>query len=241
MNSDNVNTKNPIEIPNKSTFKVHEVCALTGIKSYVLRFWESEFDEISPITSSSGQKLYEQKDIEAVLVIKKLLFEDKHTIERARVEIKKLISNRELIENIYESAEFFSNENSADSYLYDDADEGLADLLDKNIINTNEAVIDMNYSKKYDVKKLDPEVIQTLKDKFMTSADSTLETLENSTQAMNEAGSSDKGLQPSTQFTQSAHNALTIRTLNDHEFKKLLLAKSKLKEMLEVLESKVTL
>ena len=78
MNSYRVNS--PIEIPNKSTFKINEVCALTGIKSYVLRFWESEFEEIAPVTSSSGHKLYEQKDIEAILLIKKLLFEDKHSV-----------------------------------------------------------------------------------------------------------------------------------------------------------------
>ena len=61
----------PVEIPNKSSFKINEVCALTGVKSYVLRFWESEFPEISPLMSSSGLKLYEHKDIEAILLIKK--------------------------------------------------------------------------------------------------------------------------------------------------------------------------
>lgn len=81
----------PIEIPNKSSFKINEVCALTGVKSYVLRFWESEFSEIAPIMSSSGAKLYEHKDIEAILLIKKLLFDDKLSIERARIEIKILM------------------------------------------------------------------------------------------------------------------------------------------------------
>ncbi|MCP4913145.1 MAG: MerR family transcriptional regulator [Oligoflexia bacterium] len=76
-----------IEIPNKSFFKLNEVCALTSVKPYVLRFWESEFEEISPTTSSSGQKLYEHKDIEAILLIKKLLFEEKMTVEAAKAEI----------------------------------------------------------------------------------------------------------------------------------------------------------
>ena len=83
----------PIEIPNKSTFKINEVCALTGIKSYVLRFWETEFEEIAPIPSSSGQKLYELKDIEAILLIKKLLFDDKLSIEKAKSEVKKLLTS----------------------------------------------------------------------------------------------------------------------------------------------------
>lgn len=76
-----------IEIPNKSHFKLNEVCSLTGVKPYVLRFWESEFDHISPILSSSGQKLFEHKDIEAIAYIKKLLFEDKMTIEQAKMEL----------------------------------------------------------------------------------------------------------------------------------------------------------
>ena len=88
----------PIEIPNKSSFKINEVCALTGVKSYVLRFWESEFSEIAPITSSSGQKLYEHRDIESILLIKKLLFEDKMTIERAKAEMKMLMPRESLVE-----------------------------------------------------------------------------------------------------------------------------------------------
>jgi len=89
----------PIEIPNKSSFKINEVCALTGVKSYVLRFWESEFSEIAPMTSSSGQKLYEHRDIEAILSIKKLLFEEKMTIERAKAEMKILMPREFLVES----------------------------------------------------------------------------------------------------------------------------------------------
>lgn len=76
-----------IEIPNKSHFKLNEVCSLTGVKPYVLRFWETEFEQISPMLSSSGQKLYEHKDIEAIAYIKKLLFDDKLTIDHAKREL----------------------------------------------------------------------------------------------------------------------------------------------------------
>lgn len=89
----------PIEIPNKSSFKINEVCALTGVKSYVLRFWESEFIEIAPIMSSAGHKLYEHRDIEAILIIKKLLFDDKFTIERAKLEMKILVPRESLVES----------------------------------------------------------------------------------------------------------------------------------------------
>jgi DNA-binding transcriptional MerR regulator len=75
-----------IEIPNKSFFKLNEVSSITGVKPYVLRFWETEFDYIiNPANSESGQKLYEQKDIEAFLLIKKVLFEDKLPIHEAKV------------------------------------------------------------------------------------------------------------------------------------------------------------
>ncbi len=76
-----------IEIPNKSVFTTDEVCSLTGVKPYVLRFWENEFDEISPILSTSGKKLFEHKDIEAIIVVKKMLYEEKITVERAKVEL----------------------------------------------------------------------------------------------------------------------------------------------------------
>ncbi|MBP9680478.1 MAG: MerR family transcriptional regulator [Bacteriovorax sp.] len=92
----------PIEIPNKSSFKINEVCALTGVKSYVLRFWESEFSEIDPLVSSAGLKLYEHKDIEAILLIKKLLFDDKLSIERARMEMKILMPKGPLVEAAFD-------------------------------------------------------------------------------------------------------------------------------------------
>ncbi len=78
-----------ISIPNKSHFTFDEVATITGVKKYVLRFWETEFDEIDPIVSSAGQKLFEHKDIDAILKIKKLLFEEKHTIEKAKAILQK--------------------------------------------------------------------------------------------------------------------------------------------------------
>ena len=71
-------------IPNKSNFKFQELTPITGVKPYVIRFWETEFPEIAPITSDSGHKLYARKDIDAILKIKKLLFEDKLSIPEAK-------------------------------------------------------------------------------------------------------------------------------------------------------------
>ena len=81
-----------LEIPNKSMFKLNEVCGLTGVKPYVLRFWESEFSEIDPIVSSSGQKMYEPKDIEAIATLKNLLFAEKMNIEQAKAELPKRLN-----------------------------------------------------------------------------------------------------------------------------------------------------
>ncbi len=60
------------------------------MKPYVIRFWETEFDDIQPVTSDSGQKLYARKDVEAILKIKKLLFDEKLTIPEARMLMKNL-------------------------------------------------------------------------------------------------------------------------------------------------------
>jgi DNA-binding transcriptional MerR regulator len=104
----------PIEIPNKSSFKINEVCALTGVKSYVLRFWESEFCEIAPLLSSAGLKLYEHRDIESILLIKKLLFDDKLSIERAKAEMKILMPREQLVESSFSECE---EEDLARDYL----------------------------------------------------------------------------------------------------------------------------
>jgi DNA-binding transcriptional MerR regulator len=73
-----------------SLVKLDEVSHITGIKPYVLRFWESEFSQIDPIISSAGQKLFSRKDIDFILDLKKVLFEDKLTIEKAKYHFDKM-------------------------------------------------------------------------------------------------------------------------------------------------------
>jgi DNA-binding transcriptional MerR regulator len=72
------------EIPDKLYFRIGEVAKLAGIKPYVLRFWESEFSGLGPKKSGTGQRLYRRKDVELVLEIKRLLYEERFTIEGAR-------------------------------------------------------------------------------------------------------------------------------------------------------------
>jgi DNA-binding transcriptional MerR regulator len=72
------------EIPDKLYFRIGEVARLTGVKQYVLRFWESEFPGLGPKKSGTGHRLYRRKDVEMVLEIKRLLYEKRFTIEGAR-------------------------------------------------------------------------------------------------------------------------------------------------------------
>jgi DNA-binding transcriptional MerR regulator len=72
------------EIPDKLYFRIGEVSKLVGVKAYVLRYWETEFPSLGPKKSGTGQRLYRRKDVEALLEIKRLLYEKRFTIEGAR-------------------------------------------------------------------------------------------------------------------------------------------------------------
>jgi DNA-binding transcriptional MerR regulator len=74
----------PVEIPNKLYFRIGDVSELTGIKPYVLRYWETEFPTLAPKKSGTNQRLYRRKDVEQVLEIKHLLYAKRFTIEGAR-------------------------------------------------------------------------------------------------------------------------------------------------------------
>lgn len=75
--------KDTPEIPDKLYFKIGEVSEITGIKPYVLRYWETEFP-LSPKKSRTGQRLYKREDIELVLEISRLLYQEGFTIAGAR-------------------------------------------------------------------------------------------------------------------------------------------------------------
>ena len=71
-------------VPKKLYYKIREVCEIVGVKAHVLRFWETEFPSLSPPKSRSGQRTYRPKDIELLLRIRKLLYEEGYTIAGAR-------------------------------------------------------------------------------------------------------------------------------------------------------------
>ena len=74
----------PVEIPNRLYFRIGDVVRLAGIPAYVLRYWETEFSQLSPKKSGTNQRLFRRKDVEKVLEIKHLLYEKRYTIEGAR-------------------------------------------------------------------------------------------------------------------------------------------------------------
>ena len=73
-----------LELPDKIYFRIGEVCEILDLEPHVLRYWETEFDALKPAKSKTGQRLYRRKDVEALLVIKDLLYKQHYTIKGAR-------------------------------------------------------------------------------------------------------------------------------------------------------------
>jgi DNA-binding transcriptional MerR regulator len=70
--------------PVQEFFSIGEVCDLTGLKAHVLRYWESQFRFLSPAKNRSGNRVYQRKEIELILLVKHLLYTEKYTIDGAR-------------------------------------------------------------------------------------------------------------------------------------------------------------
>jgi len=78
-----------VSIPeNKKYFRIGEVARIVGVEPYVLRYWEGEFPQLRPSRADSNQRIYQRKDIETLLVVKRLLYEEKLTIEGAKKRLK---------------------------------------------------------------------------------------------------------------------------------------------------------
>jgi DNA-binding transcriptional MerR regulator len=82
-----------ILIPDKLYFRIGEVATLCHLPAYVLRFWESEFPQLKPVKSSTGQRMYRKRDVESVLRIKQLLYEQGFTIAGARQHLREEIKS----------------------------------------------------------------------------------------------------------------------------------------------------
>ncbi len=86
--------------PDKLYYKIGEVAQMAGVKTSVLRFWESEFDFLSPEKSTSGQRLYSKHEVDLILQVRTLLYDEKFTIEgvKKRISAKgKLINPNDIL------------------------------------------------------------------------------------------------------------------------------------------------
>ena len=97
------------KVPTKQIFKIGEVCEMMQVEPYVLRYWETEFEELQPEKNPMGQRIYRPSDIEVIYLIKKLLYEEGYTIVGARKQLKReltkigeveQLSTQELAEDI---------------------------------------------------------------------------------------------------------------------------------------------
>ncbi|RZA06719.1 MAG: MerR family transcriptional regulator [Proteobacteria bacterium] len=77
-------------IPDRMYFRIGDVAEIAGVQPYVLRFWEKEFEFLTPIKNAAGQRLYRKSDVESVLLIKRLLYTERYSIEGAKKRIKAL-------------------------------------------------------------------------------------------------------------------------------------------------------
>lgn len=86
-------SRNEVIVPDKLYFRIGEVSSLCKLPAYVLRFWETEFPQLKPVKSSTGQRMYRRKDVETLLRIKMLLYEEGFTIAGARQQLRMEATN----------------------------------------------------------------------------------------------------------------------------------------------------
>ena len=97
-----------VQIPDdKRYFRIGEASSIIGVEPYVLRYWESEFPQIRPQRADSNQRTYQKKDLEILLEIKRLLYDEKMTIEGAKQRLKQEKTKKSVGSQTPHSANFF--------------------------------------------------------------------------------------------------------------------------------------
>jgi len=81
-------------VPEKLYYRIGEVARLTGLKPHVLRYWETEFDLVLPSKDRAKQRLYRRKDVELILEIKRLLYNEKYSIAGAKRKLSQILRGR---------------------------------------------------------------------------------------------------------------------------------------------------
>lgn len=123
-------------IPEKLFFKIGEVAEIAGIKPHVLRFWESEFGMLRPVKSRTGHRVYRKKDLETVLQIRKLLYEEGYTISGAKKKLFQKDKNSDVNLEALSSEEESDQDEKAD--LLNRLKDNLLSILE--ILNNHKSV-----------------------------------------------------------------------------------------------------
>src|SRR5215210_7825411 len=113
-----------VYIPEKLFFKIGEVCDITQVQAHVLRYWESEFPMLAPQKNRAGQRTYRRRDVEMVLRIKELLYEDQYTIAGAKKKLATEIrgaSKLKVVTPEMAAAAAAEQQSAADAYAAEEA------------------------------------------------------------------------------------------------------------------------
>ncbi len=89
-------------IVKKAYYSIGDVCDLTGLKPHVLRYWETQFDILRPTKNRAGNRVFRPKDVELILLVKNLLYEQKYTIEGANQKLLGMRKEGDLEEEQHE-------------------------------------------------------------------------------------------------------------------------------------------
>lgn len=92
-------------IAKKAYYSIGEACDLVGLKPHVLRYWETQFDVLRPTKNRAGNRVFRPKEIELILLVKHLLYDEKYTIDGARQKLQEMRSSGELDEERQEVLE----------------------------------------------------------------------------------------------------------------------------------------
>ena len=82
-------------IPEKAYFRIGEVSKILNVEPYVIRYWESEFKTIKPVRTKTSQRLYRKKDVQELLTIRNLLYQQRFTINGAKQQLMKMRDREE--------------------------------------------------------------------------------------------------------------------------------------------------
>ena len=110
----------------KLYYSISEVSEVTGLKQYVLRYWETEFSQLKPGKNRAGNRIYRSHDVDTIMEIKSLLYDRKFTIKGAQQHLK---YPSEKSSQLIEKKKILNLSNSIDIQTLKDLKQGLDDLI----------------------------------------------------------------------------------------------------------------